>query len=245
MTVDDQHGIFTAEDRLLREGERLLSSDSFASPRDGEEYARLLAGYRSLLVQMKRMVKISDRMEGELNKASNRHEELSNMDPLTGLYNRRYFDMAMARDWKLALRARSPVTIVMMDIDHFKDYNDRFGHLEGDACLRVIAAVLDDELKRPGDWAARYGGEEFVLYLPDTDAEGAVRIVEWIMKKVASRGEGSGELKRPVTLSAGIASMIPDYRVPWVDLLKTADEALYRAKREGRNRVRIGTLAGK
>jgi diguanylate cyclase (GGDEF)-like protein len=242
MTTDSNLDIFTAEEEMLRTGARLLASGTFASASDREEYSRLLDGYRILLAQMKRVVRISDRMEGKLNRTSLRFEEISNLDSLTGLYNRRYFDARMPRDWNLALRARSPISLVMMDVDHFKDYNDSYGHPEGDACLRMVGAVLDAELKRPGDWAARYGGEEFVLYLPDTDSEGGARVARVICKRIAEQGDGSAQspLKGRVTLSAGVASMIPDFHVEWALLVKAADDALYAAKRAGRNCVEIG-----
>lgn len=237
--MDSFHGIFTAEEDILKEGEGLLASNSFSSAGDRDNYERLLLGYKTLLAQMKHMVRISDRMEGELNRTSARLEELSNMDPLTGLYNRRYFDMAMLRDWNRAIRMRSPITVAMMDIDHFKAYNDEYGHLEGDACLRAVGAIIADELKRPGDWPARYGGEEFVICFPDTEAEGGAHVCQRIARRIADLGAGTEGLKGTITLSVGIVSMVPDLRAAWVELIKAADEALYRAKSDGRDCIRF------
>jgi diguanylate cyclase (GGDEF)-like protein len=235
--MEGDHDIFTAEESLLREGETLVASGSFSSPVDRERYERLLAGYRTLLAQTRHMVSISDRMEGELNRASNKFAELSNLDALTGLFNRRWFDEALPKDWKRAVRAGSPVSLAMLDIDHFKLYNDRHGHVEGDVCLRAVGGVLDGALKRPGDWAVRYGGEEFALWLPDTGPEGASLMAEGIRAKVEALGEEGAGLRSTVTISIGLVSVVPEHRLPWLDLVRAADRALYEAKAAGRNRV--------
>lgn len=232
--------LFLEEEKLLRAGQGLLDADSFESAADRDKYSRLFEGYRTLLAQVRRMVKISDRMEAELNNASNRFVELSNVDALTGLRNRRYFDAALPRDWSRAMRARTSIAVAMFDLDHFKDYNDEFGHVEGDSCLRLVGSIIADAPKRCGDWAARYGGEEFILCLPDTDSSGAISIAQRIAQEVAALGSipGGEGTKRPISISAGIAAEVPGPQSSWLQIVEAADAALYRAKADGRNCIR-------
>jgi len=233
--------LFVKEENVLKEGERLLASGSFESAEDEKKYQHLLSSYRRLLQQTRRLVKLSDRMEGKLSNASNKFEELSFDAALTGIHNRRYFDAAMPREWRRALKAKASIALIMIDIDHFKNYNDTFGHPEGDVCLRLVGGVLAGALKRSADWAARYGGEEFVLCLPNTDTQGGLRIAEKIALWIAAlepTPDGSG-LRRKITVSAGVAATVPDQHIPWALLVKATDEALYRAKSDGRNCIRM------
>jgi diguanylate cyclase (GGDEF)-like protein/PAS domain S-box-containing protein len=169
--------------------------------------------------------------------AARRLAELAATDDLTGLPNRRQFDSTLADEWRRARRNGTPLSLLFFDVDHFKDFNDRFGHLEGDACLKRIAQVLRRRPSRSTDLAARYGGEEFVVLLPETGSDGAVRLAEELRLMVAdlpSAGGGAG-----VTVSIGVATMEPRTAVDNgpTDLVVTADRALYRAKNGGRNRV--------
>lgn len=162
--------------------------------------------------------------------------EQSIRDPLTGLYNRRYMEEALAREIRRAERNRTPVALVMMDIDHFKPFNDRYGHPAGDALLESLGAFLKTNL-RGGDAACRYGGEEFILFLPDTSLEGARRNMERIREGIGSlRISHMGLTLPPVTLSMGVA-VYPDHGREMGALIGAADAALYRAKKEGRNRI--------
>lgn len=165
-------------------------------------------------------------------------------DGLTGLANRRHFDRTLARDWERSRRDGTPLAFIMLDLDRFKDFNDRYGHMAGDDCLRAVADAISDTVSRGGDFAARYGGEEFVVLLPDTDARGASLIAERIRDAVAERGIPHASSRAGVvTLSAGVASVTPDAQVPSSQsLVDAADEALYEAKDRGRNRVVVRDL---
>jgi diguanylate cyclase (GGDEF)-like protein len=179
----------------------------------------------------------------ELTHAHERLQELSRVDSLTGLFNRRHFQQYLQQVWERAHHdhsERSPVSILMVDVDHFKKYNDRYGHPAGDECLRQVAAVLQADLRRPGDLVARYGGEEFVAVLPQTDAGLALIMAERVRQTVqdlAMRHESSST-SLCVTVSIGVATSERGGSAQQsAHLIDVADQALYRAKREGRNRV--------
>ena len=166
--------------------------------------------------------------------------QLAQRDGLTGVANRRTFDQHFEKEWRLAQRHLTPLSLVMIDADHFKAVNDSFGHQVGDQCLRGIAQCVAALLKRPADLLARYGGEEFVLLLPRTDAEGASRLAEAIRAEIetsfARTADARGEGPR-LTASLGCATRTPSaYDAPET-LLRLADRNLYRAKVGGRNRV--------
>lgn len=164
---------------------------------------------------------------------------LSTIDGLTGLSNRHFLDEMLDKEWKRARRNKYPISIMMIDLDFFKNYNDTYGHLKGDECLKSVADVLKGTARRPGDVVARFGGEEFVVALAMTDTIDAVSIAEKIRMEVEAlkipheRSKISGY----VTLSIGVVSAIPNQNMSSMDLTKYADEALYKAKEEGRNRV--------
>ncbi|HTW49867.1 MAG TPA: diguanylate cyclase [Acidobacteriaceae bacterium] len=165
-------------------------------------------------------------------------EMLAALDPLTQVANRRCFDEALDREWQRALRARTPLSLVLFDADYFKAYNDRYGHLAGDDCLRKIADTFTSTVRRPADLVARFGGEEFGIILPDTDAAGAFRLAESLRNRVERLGwSHAASPSGIVTLSGGCASMTPLVGETATDLLNSADEALYEAKRQGRNRI--------
>jgi diguanylate cyclase (GGDEF)-like protein len=173
-----------------------------------------------------------------LDRANEELERLASQDALTGLPNRRVFFERAESEWKRALRDRLPIALVMLDIDRFKQFNDRYGHLEGDGCLRRVAAVLAAAARRPGDLAARYGGEEFTILLPNTTAEGAERVARAAGEEVFGLGIAHPDGPRGVvTVSAGVASVVPEAPDSVNALLGRADEALYRAKEQGRARV--------
>ncbi len=167
-------------------------------------------------------------------------ENLSSRDGLTGIANRRRFDEFLEQEWQRAKRKNTPLSLLMMDVDHFKQYNDNYGHLAGDDCLKQIASTLESQLKRPTDLVARYGGEEFVSILPDTDNEGALHIAKQFLESIS-------ELKIPhshssaadhVTISIGVATIKPSDSVSKEEFINAADSSLYEAKRGGRNQVK-------
>lgn len=174
-------------------------------------------------------------------KKKTRLETLAIEDGLTGLANRRRFDERLSEEWARAYRDRSSLALLMIDVDHFKAYNDEYGHPAGDACLRVVAQVIAAEMKRPGDLAARYGGEEFAMLLPSTDAAGCARIGERIRKAIRAAGlvHTSNHASGYVTASLGGASCRPALeRTAGVGtLIEAADQALYAAKEAGRDRL--------
>ncbi|MFD1625875.1 diguanylate cyclase [Azospirillum griseum] len=164
---------------------------------------------------------------------------LSFLDGLTGIANRRRFDETMAREWRRCARSRQPLSLILLDVDHFKTYNDHYGHQAGDECLRAVAAVLADRVKRTGDLVARYGGEEFVCLLPETEGEGAMQVAERLRSAVADSAipHAQSLVASHVTISLGVATVIPTMDVAPATLTQTADQLLYQAKRSGRNRA--------
>jgi diguanylate cyclase (GGDEF)-like protein/PAS domain S-box-containing protein len=165
-------------------------------------------------------------------------KELSTMDSLTGIANRRFFDEYSDKEWKRAQRDKKSFSVVMIDLDSFKSYNDTYGHQQGDSCLKYVAGVIKGAMKRPADLAARYGGEEFVLVLPETNKEGANKIAEKLRQEVeALKLEHKNSNGKWVTVSLGVATELVGPMNSFGDLLAKADKALYVAKNSGRNRV--------
>lgn len=183
----------------------------------------------------------AERANQELKATNEKLLQLSQQDPLTGIANRRHFNDFLRHEWQRALRDHGEMSVVLLDIDHFKAYNDHYGHQAGDLCLRRVASVLGAELNRPGDMLARYGGEEFVVVLPNTPLEGAAHIAETLrqaVEQVAIAHERS-PVDSKVTLSMGVAGVAASADVNPDMLLRAADRALYKAKRNGRNRVMV------
>ncbi|MDX1694238.1 MAG: diguanylate cyclase [Ketobacteraceae bacterium] len=158
-------------------------------------------------------------------------------DGLTQLYNRRYFDETFRTEYNRAFREKQPLSVLLMDIDHFKKLNDTHGHAFGDLCLKTAAEVVQSQLRRPLDVAARYGGEEFVVLLPDTDTQGACHIAENIRRELKATVVHHNGKPVNMTISAGVSGEIPVARDQHEALLKRADDCLYEAKRNGRDRV--------
>ena len=164
---------------------------------------------------------------------------LAYSDGLTGVANRRRFNRRLDNEWRACLRTKSPLSLVMVDIDHFKAYNDAYGHQEGDRCLQQVAAVLRDQLRRARDFCARYGGEEFACLLPDTPLEGATIKARELLDVVVGLGieHRTSPTSSVLTLSLGVATAVPRHEVGPEALLAAADAELYKAKVGGRNRV--------
>jgi len=166
-------------------------------------------------------------------------EQLSATDPLTGSANRRIFDETLSREWARSIRSNEPLSLIMADIDYFKDFNDRYGHREGDVCLKRVAAELTSSARRPADLVARYGGDEFAVILPATDRKGAEEMADSMRVRVAGlrlkAGRDGGT--EHMTISLGVATMVPHENYNPSLLVDTADKALYKAKEDGRNRV--------
>ncbi len=186
------------------------------------------------------IVKARVRNHLQLKQKSDLLETLAMIDGLTGIPNRRHFDQRMDSEWRRAVRDRQPLALVLGDVDHFKRFNDHYGHGAGDACLRAVARAMFNSLSRPGDMVARYGGEEFVVILPETGLTGAQQVAERMRQAVLA-------LNIPHALTEeGIVSLSLGYVATWpaqgeiqtaAELLDRVDEGLYKAKREGRNRL--------
>jgi diguanylate cyclase (GGDEF)-like protein len=184
-------------------------------------------------------------ISGELKTANVSLLEMSMQDGLTGLANRRSFDEYLAAQMAVATRHKRPLALALVDVDHFKDYNDRYGHQAGDDCLKLIADALGSCSRRPADLVARYGGEEFAMLMPDTDQAGALHLAEAARAAIA-------ELKIPhlncstgrhVSISGGVAVRQPSSDLTAEQLIMAADLALYEAKATGRNKVAVtGTM---
>jgi diguanylate cyclase (GGDEF)-like protein len=167
-------------------------------------------------------------------------EHLSHMDALTGLPNRRAFDETYAREWRQAIRSGSPLSLIFIDVDHFKGYNDEYGHAKGDDVLRAIARAIETVIRRPRDFAARYGGEEFTVILPETRPADAESVAQTIRKAVSGLGiEHKRSSFNTVTISLGAATAYPVQGDQAASLLKAADAALYEAKAAGRDCVKV------
>lgn len=191
-------------------------------------------------------VKLIETQKEELTQSNNMLRRLSYLDALTSVPNRRYFDEYFSREWSRALRDRRPLSLLMVDIDQFKLYNDTYGHQAGDQCLAQVAAALSGALRRTGDFVARYGGEEFTVILPGAGQAGAGQVADRMRRAVAGLnilhpGGSSGRL----TISIGMATIIPSEQDRIEQLIANADAGLYRAKREGGNRcARVTVRAG-
>lgn len=161
------------------------------------------------------------------------------MDGLTGVANRRKFNEDILADWRLCFREQKPLSLILVDVDYFKRYNDRYGHQAGDDCLKSVAQTLSETVRRPYDLVARYGGEEFACVLPNTVLSGAVEIAERMQERVRTLGieHSASDVDSVVTISLGVATLTPTRDLDFQALIEAADKQLYEAKSAGRARV--------
>lgn len=182
---------------------------------------------------------IEDRKVAEraLEKANNDLEKLACLDGLTGVANRRHFDITLEREWKRLSRSSEPLSLILCDIDYFKKYNDDFGHIEGDKCLQKVSLAISSVIRRPADLAARYGGEEFAVLIPGADGPGAGVVAEEIRLAVLELEipHPSSSVAPIVSVSIGAATMTPEHGIPSEKIVSAADKLLYTAKNKGRN----------
>jgi diguanylate cyclase (GGDEF)-like protein/PAS domain S-box-containing protein len=187
------------------------------------------------------MFDISERKKTEEQLANLRKEleEMSYKDGLTGIANRRMFDSVLELEWSNARRSRQPLSLIMLDIDHFKEYNDQYGHVQGDECLIRVAKVLSQAATRSRDFIARFGGEEFVLVLPESDEEAAGKVAERCRQLIFK--EQIPHTKSPVssvlTISVGVGTILPSHQDQPLAFVESTDKKLYLAKQQGRNRI--------
>ena len=233
--------IFDKEKEVVIEAETLLDEKKFNSIEDEACYRELLDSYKRLLKQMRTVVRMSDIMQSKLNSLSSELEKLSQIDGMTGLYNRRYFNEIYQKEWNKALAAETSMGVLMIDIDHFKKYNDTYGHLAGDICLQKIAGAIDQAIKDINAFAGRFGGEEFIVLLPDFNSVQCADAAKNIMKNIADlKIPSAGRIcSECVSVSIGIGIMVPIEDVRPDTVINLADQALYRAKDDGRNCVRL------
>jgi diguanylate cyclase (GGDEF)-like protein len=231
--------VFTGErsifewEHLSAEGEPLLTEVTLT--RLVYKKKKFLIVYIYDLGSIKKLEKNIEQLKTEVDKIY--------YDPLTGIYNRRYFDENLDRVIRLLSRSGGVISLMMIDIDYFKDYNDAYGHGEGDNCLKIIAETLKNAVRRADGFVARYGGEEFVIVLPNADEQGARLIADRILNNVRNRNipHIHSAAAGFVTVSVGASTRNVKYPHDGDNLVKVADEMLYKSKRNGRNRYTYGT----
>lgn len=223
-----------AKDEDLARGIEVGGDDYLMKPISEVVLKAKMRAMRRLVEMQRSLVEVTQ----ELHEANRELQRLSTTDGLTGIANRRFFDELVVREWRRCTRMKQPISLVMIDVDHFKKYNDNYGHQAGDECLRAVAAQVARASPRASDLAARYGGEEFVLVLGETTIDGAKWVANLIRQHVADLNMPhiASPLQR-VTISCGAASIMPRDDLPLETLLKSADSALYQAKAQGRNTV--------
>jgi diguanylate cyclase (GGDEF)-like protein/PAS domain S-box-containing protein len=179
------------------------------------------------------------RTEEKLIRLQKELEDLSFKDGLTGVANRRMFDAVLEMEWGNARRQLQPLSLILLDIDFFKQYNDHFGHLQGDDCLKRVANALTQAATRPRDFIARFGGEEFVLVLPETDAEAAAKVAERCRHAIAREhiAHPHSPIGKHLTVSMGVGTIVPGYRDEMLAFVEEVDRRLYQAKQQGRDCV--------
>jgi diguanylate cyclase (GGDEF)-like protein len=186
-----------------------------------------------------RDISLRKQTELALQEANRKLELIANLDGLTQIANRRRFDDYFSSEWQHHQREQNPLALILIDIDYFKRYNDRYGHQGGDDCLVRIAQAIAQVPQRPTDLVARYGGEEFVVILSNTDTQGALKVAQTIQEAIANLEiiHENSDVSNFVTLSMGVASLIPKLDLSPEVLISHADQALYTAKNQGRNRA--------
>jgi diguanylate cyclase (GGDEF)-like protein len=203
-----------------------------------EDYAALTKQYGKLLKQLRRATKFADKTSIELHESNLDLEDKVHYDALTGIYNRRYMEESLQRIVKSSARSGKALSILLLDVDYFKKYNDFYGHGMGDDCLKVIAKALSGAVMRADDFAARYGGEEFIVVLPEADKAGADLVGKSLLE--CARGlcipHKKNEVADHVTISIGATTVHPVRGDKYTDYIQFADEALYMSKQNGRNR---------
>ncbi len=229
--------LFEAEETIIRRAEEMLAQGTKENHRLRHEFEHLLGSYKKVYKQLRRLIKINDKQAKKLNEANLLLTGLSTIDGLTGVHNRRYFDEGFETEWKRAWRARAPLSLLLIDIDFFKKVNDTHGHQAGDVCLKLIAGTLKSSFRRCSDLVARYGGEEFCVLLPGTAGADASNLAEVLRRKVEDLIIPHEGLEIKLTISIGLSSQLPQFPEDREKMLAMADEALYRAKQTGRNRV--------
>lgn len=238
--------IFSREHKVIQEAEQLLQSQGFNDCSLYKPFCDLLEAYKKLFRQSKRLVKMGDRMQSDLNDLNSELQchkeklaELSYVDGLTAIPNRRRFNEYLEAEWKRAMRSGSPLSLILIDIDFFKQYNDHYGHSAGDECLVLVGQTISTCSKRSSDLVSRYGGEEFAVVLPETGYTGAMKVAEEIQTSIRelSIEHGYSKIAPQITVSIGVACVVPTQKHTYMDLLNATDNQMYKAKENGRNQI--------
>jgi diguanylate cyclase (GGDEF)-like protein len=211
----------------------------------GDDYLLKPITLKVLSAKLRAMARIAN-MRKELEDASAYLKRLSLVDSLTQLYNRRHFDEALELEWSRSNRSKAPLSLILCDIDHFKAFNDNYGHVAGDDALVKASKTIIETLKRPSDMPARYGGEEFVVILPDTPTVGAMIVAEQLRTAMNTLTipHAFSNAANIVTMSIGVSTYYPNQtKASYVELVESADRGLYRAKKNGRNRIELQSLS--
>lgn len=219
---------------LTRDGEHVWIRDVVHVVRNPDGSPNALIGFMFDITERKKT-------EARLAELQKELEALSYRDGLTNVANRRMFDSALEVEWNNALNNRTPLSLVMLDIDYFKQYNDQYGHIRGDECLKRVAEVLSAAATRTRDFFARYGGEEFVLILPEADAKAALQVAQRCRKLVldAAIPHAKSQVADTVTISLGVSTIIPAQQDHRISFLEQVDQRLYKAKQLGRNCIAV------
>lgn len=215
---------------LTKDGNYIWVRDVVHVVRDESGSVEALVGFMFDISERKKNEARLDHVQKEL-------EELSYKDGLTGIANRRMFDKMFDSEWANARRSQAPLSLIMLDIDYFKQYNDLYGHLQGDDCLRDVARTLTEAVNRPRDFVGRFGGEEFVLILPETDASSAKQIAEKCRLLIQQQQipHENSDVSDWLTISLGVGTIIPDTSDDKKSFVEAVDQCLYKAKDMGRD----------
>jgi len=230
--------LFEHEQKILDQAVNYIEEVHEGKPYDIEKFASLANEYRKLLKQIRGTTRISDRTSTVLLESNLELEDKVYLDALTGIYNRWFIEDKLEQIIKSLSRAQETLTIMMIDVDFFKRYNDIYGHGMGDDCLKAIAIALSRAVKRAGDFVARYGGEEFVVVLPYTGEAGAESTAVKLLESVRALRipHEQSDAADHVTISIGVTTVKVVHGHDYMDYIKRADEALYVSKQTGRNK---------
>ncbi len=218
-------------------GFRLGAADYITKPLQTEEVLARV----NLHMELQALKQTLSEQSAELEATNQTLKEVATLDGITKIANRHSFDDSLSHEWKRLAREHKPLSLILCDVDCFKQYNDRYGPLEGNACLKKVAQAVKRSVRRPADLVARYGGDKLAVLLPDTDTWGAVQVAKNIQSKIRSLqiNHETSEVSDQITLSLGIASIAPAHGVIPKLLIARTDEALYQAKRKERNNFSI------
>jgi len=233
-----QFDIFEDEQRIYDEALAKIRDVEAGADFCFEEYIKLAENFGNILRQFRCSIRISDKTTVGLYEDNIDLSDKAHHDSLTGIFNRRYAEENMERVIKSLSRSNGELSVMMLDIDFFKKYNDTYGHIKGDICLKTVAETLNESLLRPDDFVVRYGGEEFIVVLPNTNRDGAQHMAEKMLMKLKGLKipHKNSEVAEYLTASVGIVTCFVENTHDFEYFVKRADEALYISKNNGRNR---------